>query len=106
MATVSYTPSQQAAAEQLVASPERWTAARRKRDGKPFFIVRGRTATYYTASGACTCRGFAARGCCSHELAATMRDAQQAARENPCEMPVTVRTIRPTRYDDLFPEQD
>ena len=73
------TPSMQAGAEQLLASPERWTSARRKRDGKPFSIVQGRTGVYYTTPDACTCPGFTRRGLCSHSLAATMREARQAA---------------------------
>jgi len=77
-----------AGAEQLLAEPSRWTSARRKADGKPFSIVRGRTNTYYTTADAYTCRGFRERGICSHSLAATMREADEAARLNPSELPV------------------
>ena len=72
------TPAMQAGAEQLLAEPARWTAARRKADGKPFSIVQGRTGVYYTTPDACTCPGFTRRGLCSHSLAATMR-ADRAA---------------------------
>ncbi len=41
------TPAMQAGAEQLLASPDRWTSARRKSDGRPFSIVQGRTGVYY-----------------------------------------------------------
>ncbi len=106
-AIVQPTPSMQAGAEQLLSEPARWTHARRKRDGREFWIVRGRTGTYYTAADACTCPGFARRGICSHSLAATMREAAAASRQAPCELPIeTTVAIRPTRYDLLFPEQD
>jgi hypothetical protein len=44
---------------------------RRKLDGKPFYIVPGSKpgATYYTASGGCTCPSFRHRGSCKHSLA-------------------------------------
>ncbi len=73
--TATPTASQLAHAEQLLAEPARWTHARRKRDGREFWIVRGRTGTYYTAPDACTCPGFTRRGICSHSLAAGMREA-------------------------------
>ena len=78
------TPAMQAGAAQLLAEPARWTAARRKADGKPFFIIRGRTGTYYTAAdgAACTCPGWQRRTICSHSLAATMREARAAARQS------------------------
>jgi predicted nucleic acid-binding Zn finger protein len=79
----------QAGAEQLLASPERWMQARRKADGREFWIVRGRTSTYFTRHDACTCPGFTRRGICSHSLAATMRDARQASQQTPCELPAT-----------------
>ena len=103
-AIVAPTASQQAAAEQLLAEPSRWTSARRKADGRRFWIVAGRTGTYYTAADACTCRGFRERGLCSHSLAATMREAREAARLNPSELPI-VATYGPTsdRYSALFP---
>ena len=81
------TPSMLAGADQLLADPTRWTSARRKADNKPFSIVRGRTATYYTTPDACTCRGYRHRGICSHSLAATMRECREAARLNPSERP-------------------
>ena len=87
------TPAMQAGAEQLLADPTRWTAARRKADGRAFWIVRGRTGTYYTTSDACTCPGWQRRHLCSHSLAATMREAQQAARQNPSELPIYVRVV-------------
>ena len=82
-AIVAPTPAMQAGAEQLLAEPARWTPARRKADGRPFFIVRGRTGTYYTAAdgAGCTCPGYRRRGICSHSLAATMRECQAAARQ-------------------------
>ena len=85
MHAVTVTPAMQAGAEQLLASPDRWTPARRKSDGRQFWIVVGRTGTYYTAADGrgCTCPGYARRGICSHSLAATMREAQQAARQAP-----------------------
>ena len=69
------TASQFAAAEQLLAEPARWTAARRKIDGRPFFIIRGKSGVYYCDATACTCRGFAYRGCCSYAIAAKLRTA-------------------------------
>ena len=82
------TPSMQAGADQLLADPTRWTSARRKADNKPFFIVAGRTGSYYVTPDACTCRGFRERGICSHSLAATYRECREAARLNPSERPV------------------
>ncbi len=95
------TPAMQAGAEQLLASPERWTHARRKSDGRPFFIVQGRSGVYYTTPDACTCPGWQRRTICSHSMAATMREAREASRQTPCELPVT-RTPR-DRYSVLFP---
>ena len=80
---VAPTPSMQAGAEQLLAEPTRWTADDRKANGREFWIVRGRTNTYYTRADACTCPGFTRRGLCSHSLAATMREAQAAAEQAP-----------------------
>ncbi len=90
---VAPTPSQQAGAEQLLSDPSRWTHARRKADGRAFWIVRGRTGTYYTRPDACTCPGWQRRHLCSHSLAATLREAGQAARLNPSELPVYVPSI-------------
>ena len=98
-AIVTPTASQQAAAEALLAEPSRWTSARRKSDGKPFSIVRGRTGVYFTTPDACTCPGFTRRGICSHSLASTMRQAREAAQHAATELPV----VRRTRYEDLFP---
>ena len=82
MTTVSVpTPAMQAGAEQLLAEPARWTAARRKSDGRPFSIVQGRTGVYYTTPDACTCPGWQRRHLCSHSLAATMREARSAAQQ-------------------------
>ncbi len=92
MTLATPTPSMLAGAEQLLAEPTRWTAARRKADNKPFFIVAGRTGSYYVTPDACTCRGFRERGICSHSLAATYRECREAARLNPSERPV-VTTI-------------
>jgi hypothetical protein len=92
-AIVAPTPAMQAGAAQLLAEPARWTAARRKADGREFWIVRGRTGTYYTAANGCTCPGYTRRGICSHSLAATMREAEQAARLNPSELPIYVRVV-------------
>ena len=82
-AIVPPTPGMRAGAEQLLAEPARWTHATRKADGREFWIVRGRTGTYYTAANGCTCPGFTRRGLCSHSLAATMREAERAARQAP-----------------------
>ncbi len=87
------TPAMQAGAEQLLASPDRWTHARRKADGRAFWIVRGRTGVYYTRHDACTCPGWQRRHLCSHSLAATMREAREAARLNPSELPIYVPSV-------------
>ncbi len=87
------TPSMQAGAAVLLEDPSRWTHARRKADGRAFWIVVGRTGTYYTTSDACTCPGWQRRHLCSHSLAATMREAREAARRNPCELPIYVPAI-------------
>ncbi len=92
-ATIVPTPGMQAGAAVLLEDPSRWTHARRKADGKPFWIVRGRTSTYYTRADACTCPGFTRRGLCSHSLAATMREAQEAARQNPSELPIYAQVV-------------
>ena len=68
-------PAMQAGAEMFLADPTRWTHARRRVDGLEFWIVRGRTSTYYVRPDGCTCPGFARRGLCSHSLAATMKEA-------------------------------
>ena len=92
---VEPTPSMQAGAAVLLEDPSRWTHARRKADGREFWIVKGRTGVYYTARGGdgCTCPGYARRGLCSHALAATMCACREAARTNPCELPIYVPSI-------------
>ncbi len=87
------TPSMQAGAAVLLDDPTRWTHARRKADGREFWIVKGRTGVYYTRPDACTCPAWQRRHLCSHSLAATMREAQQAARQNPSELPIYVRVV-------------
>ncbi len=87
------TPSMQAGAAVLLEDPSRWTHARRKADGREFWIVKGRTNTYYVRPDACTCPGWQRRHLCSHSLAATMREAQEAARQNPSELPIYVPGI-------------
>ncbi len=87
------TPSMQAGAEALLADPTRWTAARRKVDGRRFWIVRGRSSTYYADATACTCPSGRHRGVCSHQVAVVMREARDAARQNPCELPVYVGIV-------------
>ena len=83
-AIVAPTPAMQAGAEQLLAEPARWTPARRPCGGRPFFIVRGRTGTYYTSPDACTCPGWQRRHLCSHSLAAAIhRDRERAAQPAP-----------------------
>ena len=86
------TPSMQAGADQLLSDPTRWIAARRKSDGRRFWIIRGRSGAYYTDATACTCPSARHRGICSHQVAATMKEAQQAAHQNPSELRV-VTTI-------------
>ncbi len=87
------TPAMQAGAEMFLADPTRWTQARRKSDGRPFFIVQGRSGVYYTTPDACTCPGWQRRHLCSHSLAATMREAREAARLNPSELPIYVPSV-------------
>jgi len=82
------TLSMQAGAEQLLADPTRWTSARRKADGRRFWIIQGRTNVYYADAMNCTCPSARHRGLCRHMLAGTMREADQAARLNPSELPV------------------
>ena len=69
------TPSQRAAAAQFVSDPSRWTAARSKISGERFWIVAGSKGTaYYASPRGCTCPGYTYRGCCSHQIAAQMRE--------------------------------
>ncbi len=76
---VSPTDAMTAGAHQLLAEPARWTHARRKADGREFWIVRGRTSTYYTAAdgAACTCPGWQRRTICSHSLAVQIREGRR-----------------------------
>ncbi len=96
------TASQTAAAEQLLADPGRWSPGRSKQTGRRFWLVRGsRGRSYFTTADGCSCPGFRHRGVCSHVVAATMREAREASRQTPCELPVT-RMPR-DRYSVLFP---
>ena len=83
MATSSVpTASQQAAAEALLADPGRWSPGRSKETGRSFWLVKGSQGrSYFCTPDGCSCRGFFYRGICSHSLAATMREARQAARQ-------------------------
>lgn len=99
---VAPTASQVAAAEALLADLGRWSPGRSKETGRSFWLVRGSQGrSYFTTSDGCSCPGFRHRGVCSHSLAATMREAQQASRQAPCELPVT--TTPRDRYSVLFP---
>ena len=93
-AIVAPTESQRAAAEALLADPGRWSPGRSKETGRAFWLVTGSQGrSYFVTSYGCTCKGYQYRGVCSHQLAATMRDAQEAARQNPSELPVYVPSI-------------
>lgn len=73
------TPSTARIAAVLATAPT-WTAARRKSDGRPFFIIAGSNgATYYTDSQACTCPA-AQRfsGPCKHSMAVAQYLAAKA----------------------------
>ena len=69
----------------VLAQSARWTSARRKRDGKPFFYVPGSTdgAVYMTAEDGCTCPA-AQRyaGPCKHSLAVAQHIAPKPARRS------------------------
>lgn len=81
-AIVAPTPSQQAAAEALLADPGRWSPGRSKETGRAFWLIRGSQGrSYFTAADGCTCPGFTYRGVCSHQLACIMREATKAARQ-------------------------
>src|SRR3954470_7994541 len=61
-----------AAVAAVLARSSTWTSARRKSDGRPFFIVQGNCpgATYYTDSSICTCPDARERQrLCKHSLA-------------------------------------
>lgn len=80
-----YSKYQQEYAEALVTRAKFWTRATRKRDGLAFVIFPsslGRDSAYYTTETGCTCRGFASRGRCSHQLAVKIE--AEAAREAFC----------------------
>ncbi len=110
----------------VLATAPTWVHGRRKADGAEFWILPSSDGgrTYYANERGCTCP--AARngrtGDCKHQqaireylkvdganlsTAQVMAEAQQAAWQNPSELPVTttVAACR-TRYDALFPEQD
>ena len=91
------TASQQAAAEALLADAGRWSPGRSKETGRVFWLVKGSQGrSYFTTADGCTCKGFAYRGVCSHQLAARMRQPEQPA-----------PAPRRPRYEDLFPaDQD
>jgi len=63
-------------AQRLASDPTRWTAARRKADGREFWIVVGATGTYYTdrSGRACTCPGWNRTKYCYHTSAAVIRE--------------------------------
>jgi len=88
----------------VLAQATRWTSARRKSDGQPFFFIPGSTddAVYMTSTIGCTCP--AARksvtGDCKHQEAVRQRaarqDADRARRQIPgAELPVTPTSHRP-----------
>ena len=80
-AIVAPTASQLAHAEQLLASPEKWSHGRSKVSGEHFWLIQGSNGTaHWTTARGCTCRGYRFRGCCAHVVAVTMREAQAAAR--------------------------
>lgn len=68
-----------------VPRPETWTRARRKLDGKPFYIVPGSQpgATYYTAEDGCTCPSaqHSKTGTCKHTRA--VLDFERSQRQSP-----------------------
>jgi hypothetical protein len=103
---VQPTASQQAAAEALLADPRRWSPGRSKQTGQTFWLVRGsRGRSYFCTPTGCSCPGYRHRGVCSHVVAAVMKEARQASRQSPCELPIAtvIRAPRRTRYEDLFP---
>jgi hypothetical protein len=73
--TGTVTQSMEATARMLLDDPTRRTAARRKADGRRFWILRGRTGTYYVdaAGNECTCPSARRRGACGHQLAASLK---------------------------------
>ena len=84
------TASQQAAAAMLLDDPGRWSPGRSKATGRRFWLVRGSQGrSYFTTADGCSCPGYRHRGVCSHQLAAIQREAREAARRNPSELPVT-----------------
>lgn len=127
-AIVAPTPSQQAAAEQLLSEPGRWSHGRSKETGQAFWLIQGSKGTaHYATSFGCTCRGFTYRGICSHSLAVVMREAREAARDDVDDLLDGVTAIRAAfgsesalelagpivqtwpasdRYSALFPVED
>ncbi len=112
----------------LLPAARTWTTGHRKSDGRAFLIApASKPGAVYFVGGRgdeCTCPDRQVRrvDACKHMLAARLllvergepapalstaqivAEAQQAARKNPCELPVTVR---PTdRYSILFPDTD
>ena len=88
------TASQQAAAQVLLEDPGRWSSGRSKETGQAFWLVRGSQGrSYFVTPEGCTCPGFTYRGVCSHVIAATMKECQAAARQNPSELPVYVPSV-------------
>jgi hypothetical protein len=81
-----------------VSRPEFWTHARRKSDGKPFYLIPGSTpgAVYYTAEDGCTCPSaqHSRTGTCKHQLAVS--EHQRSQRPTPSPKPRV-------SYEDLFP---
>ena len=83
MATLTApTASMEAGARMLLDDPTRWTSARRKSDERRFWIIRGRSGgVHYCDATNCTCPSGRHRGCCSHQVAVVMKEAQAAARQ-------------------------
>ena len=88
----------------VLAQATRWTSARRKADGQPFFFIPGSTdgAVYMTSTIGCTCLAAqkSRSGDCKHQAAVRQRaatqDADRTARQIPgAEMPVTPTSHRP-----------
>lgn len=95
-----------AAVAAVLAQRSRWTAARRKSDGKPFFFVPGSTvgAVYMTAVDGCTCPAAqkGRTGDCKHQEAVRQHQARQTAQPAPVAAPRRKKT-----YAELFgPDQD
>ena len=93
MATV--TAPRPAAVAIVLSRASRWTPARRKSDGKPFFFVPGSQpgAVYMTAADGCTCPAaqHSVGGDCKHQVAVRQHQARQ-------QQPAPAST-----YERLFP---